>query len=115
MGYLVCGDAGRSQWIWRGSKQRCFRFRFVLIRTGSGIELDLRSLSGAVGLGPILSMLRRVWMHSSRNVSRLSWKYPITTVISVPRPGLLGVIDPVEVSTIPTIILIVGLTLSPRW
>src|SRR6202050_5774210 len=36
-------------------------------------------------------------------------------VISVPCPGLLSVIDPVEVSAIPTIILIVGLTLSPRW
>src|ERR1700683_1154786 len=80
MGYSVCGDTGRPQWIWRGSKQRCFHFRFVLIRTGSRIKLDLGSLSGTVGLGPILSMLRRVWMHSSRNVSRLSWKYPITTV-----------------------------------
>src|ERR1700683_512586 len=36
-------------------------------------------------------------------------------VISVPCPGLLSVVDPVEVSAIPTIVLIVGLTLSPRW
>src|ERR1700679_2409138 len=35
-------------------------------------------------------------------------------IISVPRPGLLSVVDPVEVSAIPTIILIVGLVLSPR-
>src|ERR1700683_1501715 len=35
-------------------------------------------------------------------------------VISVPRPGLLSVVDPVEVNAIPTIILIVGLVLSPR-
>ena len=26
MGYPVCGDTGRSQWIWSGSKQRCFHF-----------------------------------------------------------------------------------------
>src|ERR1700683_1102906 len=35
-------------------------------------------------------------------------------VISVPRPRLLSVVDPVEVSVIPTIVLIVGLALSPR-
>src|ERR1700677_253986 len=35
-------------------------------------------------------------------------------VISVPHPGLLSVVDPVEVSAIPTIVLIVSLALSPR-
>src|ERR1700679_4259151 len=35
-------------------------------------------------------------------------------IISVPRPGLLSVVDPVEVSAIPTIVLIVSLALSPR-
>src|SRR6202453_4196030 len=35
-------------------------------------------------------------------------------IISVPHPGLLSVVDPVEVSVIPTIVLIIGLILSPR-